>query len=223
MTWIETKIARRRDWAPGLMSLELEARAQTFVPGQFINLGLDIAGIDSETLRSCLSVVSQDPVLFSASIAENVRYGYPDASAAQVAEARAAGAGAILLIARALDPAEAPELADAAMRCGLDVLFEVRDEAELARGVDIRGAAIGVNTRNLETLEIDPVVGERLLPLIPRDRVAVYESGVATRADVERAAGCGADAVLVGSALSRADDPVAAVQALTGVAVRGRG
>ena len=128
-----------------------------------------------------------------------------------------------LLIARALDPAEAPELADAAMRCGLDVLFEVRDEAELARGVDIRGAAIGVNTRNLETLEIDPVVGERLLPLIPRDRVAVYESGVATRADVERAAGCGADAVLVGSALSRADDPVAAVQALTGVAVRGRG
>jgi indole-3-glycerol phosphate synthase len=141
---------------------------------------------------------------------------------AQVAEARAAGAGAVLLIARALDPALAPELADAAMRCGLDVLFEVRDEAELARGVDIRGAAIGVNTRNLETLEIDPAVGERLLPLIPRDRVAVYESGVATRADVERAAACGADAVLVGSALSKAADPVAAVRDLAGVPVRGR-
>jgi indole-3-glycerol phosphate synthase len=136
---------------------------------------------------------------------------------AQLAEARGAGAGAILLIARALDPVEAEELASAATTYGLDVLFEIRDEDELERAVRIRGCAIGVNTRNLETLEVIPAVGERLIPLIPADRVAVYESGVATRSDVERAASVGADAVLVGSSLSRNPDGAAAVAALAGV------
>lgn len=142
---------------------------------------------------------------------------------AQVAEARSYGACAILLIARALDPALAVDLADAATACGLDVLFEVRDEHELARGLTIGGAVIGVNTRNLETLEIDPSVGERLIPLVPADRVAVYESGVSVRADVERAARLGADAVLVGSSLSRAPDGAAAVASLSDVPRRPRG
>ena len=141
----------------------------------------------------------------------------------QVEEARAAGASAVLLIARALAPSLAVELADAARGFGLDVLFEIRDEAELARAVDIRGCVVGVNTRNLETLAVDPAVGERLLPLVPADRVAVFESGVATRTDVERAAAVGANAVLVGSALSTAPDGAAAVRALAGVPVRARG
>lgn len=141
----------------------------------------------------------------------------------QVEEARAAGASAILLIARALAPSLAVELADAARGYGMDVLFEVRDEAELARGVDIRGSVIGVNTRNLETLEVDAAVGERLMPLVPPDRVAVFESGIATRADVERAAAAGANAVLVGSSLSRHPDAAVAVRAIAGVAVRPRG
>ncbi len=135
----------------------------------------------------------------------------------QLHEARAAGACAVLLIARALAPSHAAELADEAGSLGLDVLFEVRDETELARGIAIRGCAIGVNTRNLETLEIHPEVGAQLLPHIPTDRVAVYESGVSSRADVERAAGLGADAVLVGSVLSSQVDGAAAVRALTGV------
>jgi indole-3-glycerol phosphate synthase len=142
---------------------------------------------------------------------------------AQLSEARGAGAGAVLLIARALAPAHALELADTAGALGLDVLFEVRDEAELARALEVRGCAIGVNTRNLETLVIDPSVGSRLLPLIPRGRVAVYESGVTSRADVERAAGWGADAVLVGSVLSASPDGAAAVRALTGVPAIARG
>jgi indole-3-glycerol phosphate synthase len=136
---------------------------------------------------------------------------------AQLAEARGAGASAILLIARALDPVRAQELASAATSFGLDVLFEIRDETELERAIEIRGCAIGVNTRNLETLDVDPAVGERLVPMIPADRVAVYESGVSTRADVERAARVGADAVLVGSSLSKAPDGAAAVAALAGV------
>jgi indole-3-glycerol phosphate synthase len=75
-----------------------------------------------------------------------------------------------------------------------------------------------VNARDLETLAMDFSVAERLLPSIPRARVAIAESGVSSRADVERAAACGADAVLVGSALSAAADGAAAVRALTGVA-----
>ena len=142
---------------------------------------------------------------------------------AQLAEARSAGASAVLLIARALAPSQAADLADAAGSLGLDVLFEVRDEAELARAIAIRACAIGVNTRNLETLQIDPAVGQRLLAQVPPERVAVYESGIATRADLERAAGWGADAVLVGSSLSVATDASAAVRALCGVPVTRRG
>jgi indole-3-glycerol phosphate synthase len=141
---------------------------------------------------------------------------------AQLAEARGAGASAILLIARGLEPERARDLADAATGFGLDVLFEIRDEAELERALQIRGCAIGVNTRNLETLQIDPAVGERLVPLIPGDRVAVFESGISTRADVERAARVGADAVLVGSSLSKSASGVEAVAALAGVTRRSR-
>lgn len=143
--------------------------------------------------------------------------------ASQLSEARAAGACAVLLIARALDPSLGAELAAAAGSLGLDVLFEVRDEAELERAVAIRACAIGVNTRNLETLAVDPAVGERLLRLVPPDRVAVYESGVVTREDVERAAAWGADAVLVGSSLSRVPDGAAAVRELCGVPTVRRG
>lgn len=144
-------------------------------------------------------------------------------SPAQLHEARTAGASAVLLIARALEPARFGALAAEATAIGLDLLLEVRDEDELARALAVPRGAIGVNTRNLETLAVDPGVGARLLPLVPRDRVAVYESGITTRADVERAASHGADAVLVGSSLSGAGDGAAAVRALAGVRARRRG
>ena len=136
---------------------------------------------------------------------------------AQLHEAREAGADLVLLIARALDVAHADELAREAMSIGLGVLFEVRDERELARAVAVPACMIGVNARNLETLAMEPEVSERLIPLVPADRVAVYESGVAGRADVESAARLGANAVLVGSLLSRQADGASAVAALTGV------
>lgn len=141
----------------------------------------------------------------------------------QLIEARALGASAVLLIARALPPARLALLAEVARGLGLESLVEVRSESELERALAVPSAVVGVNNRNLETLEIDDAVGERLLPLVPPDRVAVYESGVRGVAEVERAAAFGADAVLVGSALSLADDGEAAVRALAGVPRRARG
>ncbi|MHB1298564.1 MAG: indole-3-glycerol phosphate synthase TrpC [Gemmatimonadaceae bacterium] len=140
----------------------------------------------------------------------------------QLLEAREAGAAAVLLIARALPPALLAELACEAQALRLDVLVEIRDETELARALDVPGAVIGVNNRDLETLVIEPEVGARMIPLVPRDRVAVYESGVGNVGDVERAAAFGADAVLVGSVLSGAADPVASVRALAAVPRVGR-
>lgn len=140
----------------------------------------------------------------------------------QLVEARALGASAVLLIARALSPHRLREMAVAAAELGLETLVEVRDEREMADALSVRATIIGVNNRDLETLAVDPAASERLLPLVPRDRIAIAESGVQTRDDVERFAACGADAVLVGSSVSASDDPAAAVRALVGVARHGR-
>jgi indole-3-glycerol phosphate synthase len=141
----------------------------------------------------------------------------------QLLEARAAGASAVLLIARALPRATRFRLAEDARVLGLDVLLEVRDEQELTDALYVEHAVIGINNRNLETLAIDDSVSARLLPLVPADRTAVYESGVSNRTDVERAAALGADAVLVGSSLSLAHDGRNAVSDLVGVQRRRRG
>ncbi|HET9455194.1 MAG TPA: indole-3-glycerol phosphate synthase TrpC [Gemmatimonadaceae bacterium] len=135
----------------------------------------------------------------------------------QLVEARALGASAVLLIARALAPAGLRDLAAEAEALGLEVLVEVRDEWELERALETAARLVGVNNRNLETLAIDVSSSDRLIPAIPADRVAIAESGMRTEADVARAAAAGADAVLVGSSLSAASDPAAAVRALTGV------
>ena len=136
----------------------------------------------------------------------------------QLFEARAAGASAALLIVRALGPDDTRTMADAAREAGLDTVFEVRDDSELAWALDARATVIGVNRRNLETLEMEDGVVEQLMPLVPQRLIAVAESGVSTRQDVERAAVLGADAVLVGSSLSLSADPKQAVAHLTGVA-----
>jgi indole-3-glycerol phosphate synthase len=135
----------------------------------------------------------------------------------QILEARALRASALLLIARALSPAVLVDLASFADSIGLEALIEVRDEHELETALRTGAALIGVNSRNLETLVVDASVCERLIPNVPADRVAIYESGVSTRADVERAAELGADAVLVGSLLSASAAPADALRALTGV------
>src|SRR5690348_12962608 len=145
----------------------------------------------------------------------------------QLVEAAAIGASAALLIVRALSPDALLEMTATANDLGLEVLLEVRDADELRRAIDaaeLHGVvtAIGVNNRNLETLVIDTGRAEALIKEIPPRFVAIAESGVSERADVERAARGLADAVLVGSAVSAADDPCAAVRDLTNVPRRPR-
>jgi indole-3-glycerol phosphate synthase len=140
----------------------------------------------------------------------------------QILEARAWGASAVLLIARALPDAELLALGDAARTWGLEPLVEVRTRDELDAALRAEARAVGINSRDLETLEVDPHVIDRVLPHVPPDIVAIAESGMWTVADVERAAAAGADAVLIGSSLSSAPDAAAAVRALAGVPRRGR-
>ena len=135
----------------------------------------------------------------------------------QLIEARALGASAALLIARALRPDLLIRMMAEGRRLGLELLVEIRDEDELQRALDAGARMIGINNRNLETLEIDPATSDRLLPLVPPGVIAIAESGVREHSDVERYATGGADAVLVGSSLSAAHDPVLATRALTGV------
>ncbi len=135
----------------------------------------------------------------------------------QILEARSLGASAALVIARAVPPARLEELMVAGKDAGIEILVEVRDERELELALRFGARLIGVNNRNLETLEIDPETSLRLLPLIPRDVVAMAESGVRSAKDVEQLAIAGADAVLVGTELSASSDPEAAVRSLTGI------
>lgn len=142
---------------------------------------------------------------------------------AQLAEARALGASAALLIVRALAPAELAGMVRAAAELALEVVLEVRDETELERALALGGRLIGVNNRDLETLSVSAATAARLIPLIPDDRIAIFESGVRSADDVRAAAAMGADALLVGSALSVVADGEQAVRDLCGVPREARG
>lgn len=141
----------------------------------------------------------------------------------QLVEARAIGASAALLIARALDPRALAEMLSVARELSLETIVEVRDESEVALALSLGAPIIGINNRNLETLAIDAATSERLLASIPPGTIAIAESGVSSRADVERFAARGADAVLVGSSISGAADAESAVRALVGAPKASRG
>ncbi|MBW3628822.1 MAG: indole-3-glycerol phosphate synthase TrpC [Gemmatimonadetes bacterium] len=134
----------------------------------------------------------------------------------QVWEARAAGADAILLIVRALEPDQLSELLGLAEESGLDTLIEVHDSAELELAVTAGGRLIGVNNRDLATFRTDLELSVRLAAEIPADITLVAESGIRTAEDVRRLGESGVDAVLVGESLMRQEDVRAAVSALTG-------
>jgi indole-3-glycerol phosphate synthase len=121
-------------------------------------------------------------------------------------EARAYGADAVLLIAAILSRDELASLAAQAGEMEMECLVEVHDERDVQKALEAGAYLIGVNNRDLRTFETDLAVTERLRPLIPDDRVVVSESGIFTRADVERLADAGVHAVLVGEALITAPD-----------------
>lgn len=134
----------------------------------------------------------------------------------QIAEARAAGADAVLLIVAALDDAGLRGLLDEARRLDLDVLVEAHSEVEVERALALGADLLGINHRDLRTFEVDTTLAVRLRDRVPRGTVLVAESGLRTPADVARMRAGGIDAILVGEGLMRQPDPGAALAALLG-------
>ena len=132
----------------------------------------------------------------------------------QVFEARAMGADAILLIMAALTDERAHELEDIARSLDMAVLAEVHDRRELDRALGLETRLIGINNRDLRTLQTDIATTEALAPLVPADKLPVAESGIRTPADVRRMAMAGAHCILVGEHLMRQQDVTEAARAL---------
>jgi len=129
----------------------------------------------------------------------------------QVLQARLGGASAILIIVRALTDPEIETLQEAATAAGLDALYEIHNESDLARTVRHGAKIIGVNNRDLAIFKTDLALSERLIPQFPKGVIAISESGIATPADAARVRAAGANAVLVGESLMRAPDPAALI------------
>ena len=134
----------------------------------------------------------------------------------QLLEARAMGADAALLIVAALTPGELQRLAAFAASLGLDTLVEVHDAAELRVAIDSGARVIGVNNRNLRTLAVDVHASDTLVSMMPKDVVAVSESGLKTSADLARLSGLGYGAFLIGERFMTSPDPGAALGELLG-------
>jgi len=132
----------------------------------------------------------------------------------QILEARALGADCVLLIMAAIEDNQAAELEAVAIEHGMDVLVEVHDAAELDRALKLKARLLGINNRDLKSLEVDLATTENLAPRVPKDRLIVAESGLSTPADLARLHKAGAGIFLVGESLMRQADVAAATRAL---------
>lgn len=132
----------------------------------------------------------------------------------QIVESRALGADCVLLIMAALDDAQAAELEATALALGMDVLVEVHNGEELERALVLKSPLLGVNNRNLKTLEIDLATTESLAARVPEGKLLIAESGLYAPEDLARMARVGATTFLIGESLMRQDDVTAATAAL---------
>lgn len=134
----------------------------------------------------------------------------------QFYEARAHGADVVLLIVAALSKSQLKDFFDLATELKMAALIEVHTADELERALEISPRIVGVNSRNLKTLEVDPTAFSDLIPRIPAELIRVAESGISKRGDVEFAQNSGANAILVGEALVTSGDPDLAMRTLLG-------
>jgi indole-3-glycerol phosphate synthase len=135
----------------------------------------------------------------------------------QVIESRILGADLLLLIVAGLTQSQYIDFHQMARELGMDVLVEIHNQEELERALEVKPEIIGVNSRNLKTLDVSPAAFHELLPLIPSGIIKVAESGISERSEVETVEELGAHAILVGETLVRAGDPRAAISRLLGL------
>ncbi|MET3914275.1 indole-3-glycerol phosphate synthase [Variovorax sp. OAS795] len=193
---------------------------EDFIPA---DIAQSYAEGDGEISAACLSVLT-DKQFFQGGVdylkQARASCGLPVlrkdfiVDAYQVYESRAMGADAILLIAAVLDDAQMKDYEATARALGMTVLVEVHDAAELERALKLKTPLVGVNNRNLRNFEVSIQATIDLLPRLPADRLAVTESGIATREDVATLRAAGVHAFLVGEAFMRAKEPGEALAAL---------
>jgi indole-3-glycerol phosphate synthase len=219
--------ALARDAVPGKLALIAEIKRASPSKG-LIRAEFDppaLARAYAEGGASCLSVLTDEPSFQGADaylVAARGACALPCIrkdfllDTWQVAESRALGADAILVILAMIEDGLAAALVAEAARFGIDALVEVHDEAEMARARGLGATLVGINNRDLKTFDVDLAVTERLAALAPVGALLVAESGIFAPEDAARCARAGATAMLVGESLMRQPDVTAATRALLG-------